>query len=146
MWAPGQAIRLHVFYQEASRILRPGGRLVVAEYMHSGKLLEPSLQRRLKEWLDGWLIPGLETREQHLGSAAAAGFSNLRVINNNAAARRSLRRLYKLALVARPIDYCPSTLGLRNAVQHGNVIASLRQYQLLQQEVWFYGILTGKKE
>ncbi|WP_457579555.1 SAM-dependent methyltransferase [Ensifer adhaerens] len=134
------------FYEEAARILRPGGRLVVAEYMHSGKPLEPLLQRRMKEWLDGWSIPGLETGEQHVKSAAAAGFSNLQVLNNNPAARRSLRRLYKLALVARPIDYCLSTLGFRNAIQHGNVVASLRQYQLLQKEVWFYGILTGTRE
>jgi hypothetical protein len=34
-------------------------------------------------------------------------------------------------------------LGIRSAVQHGNVIAALRQYQLLERGGWWYGILSA---
>jgi hypothetical protein len=57
-----------------------------------------------------------------------------------------LRRLYKLACLARPIDQVLFSLGLRSAAQHGNVVASLRQYQLLRKGAWFYGIVSGTRK
>jgi hypothetical protein len=35
--------------------------------------------------------------------------------------------------------------GVRSAVQHGNVIASIRQYQALRHGAWFYSILSATK-
>jgi hypothetical protein len=45
---------------------------------------------------------------------------------------------YPLALMGR-------ASGVRSAVQHGNVIGSLRQYQALDRGLWFYGILSATK-
>ena len=35
--------------------------------------------------------------------------------------------------------------GIRSDVQHGNVIASIRQYQALRHNAWFYSILSATK-
>jgi tocopherol O-methyltransferase len=133
------------FYIEAARLLRPGGRLVVAEYIRASRELDEEAEALISEWLDGWCMPDLSTREEHLASAVASGLSDVRLVDHTSSTHRSLRRLYKLACAARPIEQVLFGLGLRSKAQHGNVIASLRQYQLLRRGLWFYGILSGTK-
>src|SRR5262245_54084685 len=47
------------FYQEAARLLRPGGRLVMADFVRTRRPLDPAGERLLHEWLDGWAVPDL---------------------------------------------------------------------------------------
>ncbi len=133
------------FYREAFRLLRPDGRLVIAEYIRKSRALSADTEMRMREWLDGWSIPDLDTREEHIAAATAAGFAEVRLSDSTHLTRRSLRRLYKLACLATPVDWMLYALSLRSRTQHGNVVASLRQYQLLCGGAWFYGILSGRK-
>jgi tocopherol O-methyltransferase len=133
------------FYREAARLLRPGGRLIVAEYMRTSRELAPETKALMGHWLDGWSIPDLNTRDEHLTDAKGAGLFDLQLFDNTRHAYRSLRRLYKLAVLAWPINEIFHRLGMRSKTQYGNVVASLRQYQLLRQGAWFYGILTAVK-
>jgi tocopherol O-methyltransferase len=137
------SVRKSAFYLEAARLLRPGGRIVIAEYIRWSRDLEEETEFLMREWLDGWSIPDIDTADEHLSAAADAGFSAIRVADHTQTTRRSLRRLYKLACIARPIDQLLYGIGIRSKAQHGNVIAALRQYQLLQRRAWFYGILSG---
>ena len=59
--------------------------------------------------------------------------------------RPSLRRLYRMAYWTYPIAVHGHVKGIRSAVQHGNVIASIRQYQALRHGAWFYSILSATK-
>jgi len=132
------------FYREAARLLRPGGRIVVAEYIRTSRDLGAKTDLQVREWLDGWCIPDIDTGDEHVAAASSAGFAGVQLVDYTRTTKRSLRRLYKLACIARPIDQVLYGLGLRSKAQHGNVIASLRQYQLLQRGAWFYGILSGR--
>jgi SAM-dependent methyltransferase len=134
------------FYREAARLLRPGGRLVVAEFIRVSRDVGTDTESMLREWLDGWSIPDIDTADEHLAAAKSAGFADVQLDDYTPTTRRSLHRLYKLARIARPIDQVLFSLGLRSAAQHGNVIGSLRQYQLVQKGAWFYGILSGTKQ
>jgi tocopherol O-methyltransferase len=131
------------FYREAARLLRPGGRIVVAEYIRNSRELGAGTDSQVREWLDGWCIPDIDTADEHVAAASGAGFAGVQLVDYTRTTNRSLRRLYKLACIARPIDQVLYSLGLRSKAQHGNVIASLRQYELLQRGAWFYGILSG---
>jgi len=53
------------FYREAARLLRPGGRLVIAEYVRAARPLSTQREGLLHQWLDGWAIPDLDTRAEH---------------------------------------------------------------------------------
>jgi hypothetical protein len=119
--------------------------LVVAEYIRTSRNLDEQAEALIREWLEGWCMPDLSTREEHIASAVGAGLSNVQLIDHTSATRRSLHRLYKLACLAWPIEWLLFRLGLRSKAQHGNVTASLRQYQLLRRGLWFYGILLATK-
>jgi SAM-dependent methyltransferase len=133
------------FYREAMRLLRPGGRLVIADYIRSGRDNAANDEKIVREWLDGWAIPDVATRAEHVGYATAAGFSNVELTDFTRVTKPSLRRLHRLAVLAGPIETALYKLGLRTPTQHGNVVASRRQFEALERGLWFYGVLTAAK-
>ncbi len=133
------------FYQEAARLLRPGGRVVVADFVRAARPLDQTGERLLHEWLDGWAVPDIDTPGEHHAHLAAAGFADPRLDDVTVHTRPSLRRLYRMAYWTYPLAVLGRVTGIRSAVQHGNVIASLRQYQALQHGAWFYSILSATK-
>jgi len=133
------------FYREAARLLRPGGRLVVAEYVRAARPLGAVGELLLHEWLDGWAIPDLDTRAEHLNHLAAAGLAEARLDDVTAHTRPSLRRLFRMTFWTYPLAVMGRAVGIRSAIQHGNVIGSLRQYQALERGLWFYSILSAVK-
>ena len=134
------------FYREAARLLRPGGRLVIAEFIRTTRTLNQYAEQVMREWLDGWAIPDLDTEWEHIDAAAAAGFSNISLRDCTIFTRPSLARLYRMAALAAPLNEVLYRLGLRNQAQHRNVIASVRQYQALETDSWFYGVLSATKQ
>jgi tocopherol O-methyltransferase len=133
------------FYREAARVLRPGGRVVVADFARSGRPLDPTGERLLHEWLTGWAVPDIDTPGEHTEQLVAAGFVDIRLDDVTAHTRPSLRRLYRMAYWTYPLALYGYVKGVRSAVQHGNVIASIRQYQALRHGAWFYSILSATK-
>ena len=133
------------FYREAARLLRPGGHLVVAEYMRAARPLSEFGERMVREWLDGWAIPDLDTPDEHLTHATAAGLASVTLENFTSRARPSLRRLYRIAVASYPFALTARLLRMRSATQHGNVIAALRQFQALERGLWLYGVVSATK-
>ncbi len=131
------------FYREAARLLRPGGRLVVAEYMRTARPFDTPGERLLHKWLDGWAIPDLDTPDEHLSSMSACGFADIQIDDVTAHTRPSLHRLYQITLWSYPLAVLGRAAGIRSSVQHGNVLGSLHQYQALERGLWFYGIISA---
>jgi cyclopropane fatty-acyl-phospholipid synthase-like methyltransferase len=139
------APRKAAFYQEAARLLRPGGRVVVADFVRAGRPLDATGERLLHEWLTGWAVPDIDTPDEHIAHLDAAGFSKAQLDDVTVHTRPSLRRLYRMAYWTYPLAVLGHRKGIRSAVQHGNVIASIRQYQALRHGAWFYSILSAAK-
>jgi tocopherol O-methyltransferase len=131
------------FYCEAARLLRPGGRLVVAEYMRTARPFGTPGERLLHKWLDGWAIPDLDTPDEHRSSLSASGFVDIQIDNVTAHTRPSLHRLHRITLWSYPLAVLGRAAGVRSFVQHGNVLGSLHQYQALERGLWFYGIISA---
>lgn len=132
-----------LFYHEAFRILRPGGRLVIAEYIRASD--QPTALQRLRDWLNGWAIPALDSRAEHLYHARCAGFDAIALQDVTANVAPSLRTLYLLANILRPVEYSLRYLRVRRRYQHGNIVGSLNLYRALQHGDWFYGLLNARK-
>ena len=139
------APRKAAFYREAARLLRPGGRVVVADFVRAARPLDSTGERLLHEWLDGWAVPDIDTPGEHLAHLASAGFAEPRLDDVTTHTRPSLRRLYRMAYWTYPLAVLGRVTGVRSEVQHGNVIASIRQYQALRRDAWFYSILSATK-
>lgn len=132
------------FLAEAGRLLKPGGRLVLADWFRRRRPFEADDERLLGSWLSGWAVPDLATGEELLEGCRKAGLLNCRIDDVTENVRPSLRRLYRLALVGYPCALLLRALRLRSArYQRSNPRSALLQYRALRRGLWFYGIASA---
>lgn len=128
------------FYQEAFRLLKPGGKLVIAEYMRTGRPLSGWQEFLLSDWLSGWVIPDIDTGEEHQIHARQAGFSSLSLQDITSHTWVSHRNLCQQARRWWWLGRMLAALRIRNALQHGNHRGAFRQFEALKEKAWWYGL------
>lgn len=133
------------FFAEAARLLRPGGRVVVSDFMRARATRGADEARAMREWCDGWAMSDLAAPEELVALATGAGLAEARALDVTANVTRSLRRLYKLTYIGWPLSTLFRLARLRNEHGHRNVIASRRQYETLCAGLWRYVHFSARK-
>lgn len=136
--------RIKVF-QEAFRVLSPGGRIVMAEYtLREKPKLTESESSYLKPWLAGWAMPSLHSPSYYINALTSIGFADVQITDISSRVAPSLRRLeilswlmYPIALIIAPIFFKPERLK--------NYYASCRQIQAFKKGLWRYSLITARK-
>lgn len=133
------------FYQEAYRLLKPGGRLVVAEYIRRGRNNEISDEAILQNWFSGWSMPDLDTWQEHVGYMQETGFTHIQQEDVTAHVSPSLHRLFKMSKRLLSFGNFLHFVKIRSKITHGNQTASISQYEALIKNLWYYCIYTASK-
>ncbi len=133
------------FLREVARVLKPGGRLVVAEYFLFPRPYAAGEQALLERWWSGWAIPDLAVGPEFEQWARDAGLPDARLDDVTPFVERSLRRLHRITVTFYLGELLLRRLRIRSEVQHGNVRASREHWRALRRGLWYYGILTATK-
>ena len=133
------------FINEAYRLLKPGGRLVVADGFVTGYANND--HPIIRQWLDGWQVNYLETPERFASLMKDAGFCDTLYRDISKEAAHSSRRLNRFYYLARLyMAWKKMTFSYRTtAMQKANIMACKYQYRGLKKGLWQYGLIVGKK-
>jgi ubiquinone/menaquinone biosynthesis C-methylase UbiE len=133
------------FYKEAYRVLKPGGKIVMAEYLRNGRPMEQGKETMLAEIFTRWAIPDLDTLAEHAFNARKAGFiafSNNDVTKNVMTSYRNLRETCKRYSGLSRLLY---KTGIISSVRHENLLSSIKQADALEQGVFSYHHIMCQK-
>lgn len=130
------------FVQEAYRLLKPGGRLVVADGF--AKHIEDKQDAyKMGKWLNGWGVDALEDADQFKAHLEHAGFRSIEYRDITSHVMPSSKRLFWISFPAWVYSKAGEWLRLRTAVQTDNIRAAYYQYTTLKQGLWEYGVFTA---
>jgi SAM-dependent methyltransferase len=132
------------FVREAFRVLRRGGRLMVADFFRTDANGSHGAES-MRIWTDGWALPNLASVAGFTDVLGVSGFSDVACRDIRANVMPSSRRLYKASLVARPINALLEAVGVRSPIAGANVRAAFHQYVTLRDGDWTYAIFTATK-
>lgn len=131
--------------REAYRLLRPGGRMVVADGF---------TRRRPRGLSEGWLhrqftaglvLPDLSTTAEFVAAMDAVGFVEPRVQVRSAEVVPSCRRLFWRCTLTYPLAVLARRLGLTSDLLLANSRAGIAAFPLLRRGVLEYALLVAHK-
>ena len=133
------------FIKEAYRLLRPGGRLVVADGFVTK--FENNDHPVLRQWLDGWQVNYLETIERFCVFMKQEGFSDILFKDISPYTASSSVRLYRYYFLASFYVWWKKITSSRrfSDIQKKNIKACKFQYIGLSKKLWQYGLVVGEK-
>lgn len=134
-----------LFIKEAYRLLKPGGRLVVADGFAINEQYSAKDADHMQAWLKGWGCESLATVEQFRTYLTETGFESIdyRDITNHVLP--SSRRLYYIFFPSYICSKIGEWIGLRKPIQTNNIVGAYYQYTTLKKRLWKYGIFTAVK-
>jgi ubiquinone/menaquinone biosynthesis C-methylase UbiE len=133
------------FIKEAYRLLKPGGRLVVADGFVTN--FKNNDRSTIRNWLDGWQVNYLETLDRFEEFMSETGFKNIFSTDISKFAAHSSRRLYKfyflanLNLLWKMITFSDHSTEM----QRKNIAACKHQYYGMKKRLWQYSLIVGTK-
>ncbi|MDQ3016034.1 MAG: methyltransferase domain-containing protein [Bacteroidota bacterium] len=133
------------FTKEAFRILKPGGRLVVADFFSQPIKKDTSEAKLMEKWTDSWAIKSYARVHEFQDALTTSGFELALERDITEHVKPSIRRLYLSFFPGLVTTTLAQWLGLRNKTQTKNTWSTYYQYVAHQKDLWRYYIFSASK-
>ncbi len=133
------------FYREMMRILRPGGRLLVAEYIAQKAPYNASEKKSMNAWLSGWEIPNLWTPREHTEALTSLKFKDISIEEYGDHTDASAKRLYYFSLPGIPFYRMLHALHVLPVERLKNAQSSRYQWLTKRDHLWTHAFICAQK-
>ena len=135
------AVEPEKYFQEAGRLLRKGGKLILVDDYKSPRPFNRSEQKWFNAYIEGWYVPGVRTVEQTERFAQA---HNLTLIKNEELTPH-LRLRNRPDLLASTLLFLGEKLPLKHAIVP-SMLGSMALQQCLHMKIVEYRFLVFEKQ
>ncbi len=132
------------FLKEAMRLLKEGGRIIIADGFLKKNLTRIE-KKEMNIWLNGWAVPNLASVDEFKKYLKELKFKNIKFKEVKKNIMPSSKRLYYSSIIGYPFGMVFKWLGLRNEIQTNNMIGAYYQHTTLRKGLWTYGIFYAEK-
>jgi tocopherol O-methyltransferase len=134
-----------VFCNESVRILKEGGKIVIADFFKKRYDLDEEENKIYREWLDGWAMPDITTADNFINDLYAAGYKIINFYNVTDLIQNSIEMIYDQSKT-RLIE----TILKKNTIENkeyitNHLISGCHQKDLFNKNIITYGIIEAIK-
>jgi len=126
-------------------LLKPGGRLVIADGFRTATPASESQASAYARFLAGWAVPHLCSVTELESYAARAGFEPFHGEDISADVMPHARAIFRFGLLFIPLRWMLAKAGLTSAEKLGNAYATYFQYRTFKQGLWTYGAFCFRR-
>lgn len=134
-----------LFVKEAHRILKPGGRLIVADGFNARNSYTKKEKRLLDKAMHGWAVDSMESIPNFENHLNKMGFRNIVVQDATHYVLPSSRRLFFYSFPAIPLYKLGELLGWNSPVETKDFVGAHYQYWAIKKQLCKYIIFYAEK-
>ena len=134
------------FIKEAYRLLKPGGRLIMADFFLV-KERNIKEQRAINAWGHGWAVPFFEDKNIFFDMLEGSNFSNVQMLDRTQHIMKSAKRLYYAFFPGWVVSKVYNLFNRGTTeFSKNNVYTAYYQYKTLKKGLWQYCIVDAQKK
>jgi cyclopropane fatty-acyl-phospholipid synthase-like methyltransferase len=133
------------FVKEAWRILKPGGRLILADGFHIKNDYTVKEQKILAKAVSGWAVSSMESQPNFESYLTAQGFKHQKVIDATPKVLPSSKRLFLYSFPALAWSYLGEFLGWSTRSQTNDFKSYHYQYYAVKKRLCKYLVFYAQK-
>jgi tocopherol O-methyltransferase len=131
--------------REMSLLLKPGGRLIIADGFRAQDASGPKQAKAYRSFLAGWAVPHLCSFDEMKAYASDAGLETRHAEDLSRDVLPHSLAIFRFGLLFIPWRWLLRRLGLTSHEKLGNAYATYFQYRTLKQGLWNYGVFCFRK-